>query len=136
MVPIIRLAFCAWLFTIAAHAQSDTITTKSGLKYIRLKEGTGAIVKKGQKLKVNYKGKFTNGAVFDFDNNFAFKLGEEGFIQAWNEGFALMKKGEKGKFIVKPELGYGDMPFKNEDGEVIVPANSVLIFEVEILDAK
>ena len=136
MSLIFRLVLSAWLFSVAAHAQSDTITTKTGLQYIRLRAGTGEIIQKGQKLKVNYSGKFSNGKVFDSGKNFKFKLGEEGFIAAWDEAFGLMRKGEKGIFIAKPALAYGNQALKNEDGEVIVPANSVLIFEVEVLEAK
>jgi peptidylprolyl isomerase len=136
MSLIFRLVIGAWLFSIAAHAQSDTLTTKSGLQYIRLRAGIGEIIHKGQKIKVNYSGRFSNGKVFDSGKNFKFTLGEEGFIAAWDEAFGLMKKGEKGIFIAKPSLAYGNQALKNEDGEVIVPANSVLIFEVEVVEAK
>ena len=115
MSLIFRLVLGAWLFSIAAHAQSDTITTKSGLKYIRLRAGTGNIIQKGQKLRVNYSGKFSNGKVFDAGKNFKFKFGEEGFIAAWDEAFGLMKKGEKIVFIAKPSLAYGNQALKNDD---------------------
>jgi len=136
MFLIVRLVLCAWLFSMAAHAQSDTVTTKSGLKYIQLKAGTGDVPKKGQKLTVNYTGKFTNGKVFDSGKNYKFPVGEEGFIPAWDEAFGMMRKGEKGIFIAKPELAYGKKPVKDDDGMVIVPGNSTLIFEVEIVELK
>ena len=136
MTPIFRLIMCAWLFSVAAHAQSDTITTKSGLKYVQIQLGTGESPKKGQKIKVNYSGRFTNGKVFDSGKNFKFEFGEEGFIPAWDEAFGMMKKGEKGVFVAKPELAYGKKPLKDDDGVVIVPGNSTLIFEVELVDIK
>ncbi|MBY0425716.1 MAG: FKBP-type peptidyl-prolyl cis-trans isomerase, partial [Cytophagales bacterium] len=106
------------------------------LKYNILKSGTGETPKKGQKLKVNYSGKFSNGKVFDSGNNFKFQFGEEGFIPAWDEAFSLMQKGEKIVFIAKPELAYGKQGIKNDEGEYIILPNSTLIFEVELIEIK
>jgi len=97
---------------------------------------------KGSKIKVNYTGKLKNGDMFDSTVDqgkpFKFKLGAGEVIKGWDEGFALMSKGEKGILIIPPELGYGKKgaPDPYEDNIYIIPPNAMLIFEVELLDFK
>jgi FKBP-type peptidyl-prolyl cis-trans isomerase len=110
-------------------------TTASGLKYMDLKEGEGAAAKKGDTVEVHYTGTLTNGKKFDssVDRNtpFSFKLGMGHVIKGWDEGVAGMKVGGKRKLTIPAELAYG----KNAVRDVI-PANSTLVFEVELLKIK
>lgn len=98
-----------------------------------LKQGTGsAVSKEGDLLEVHYTGTLANGTKFDssLDRNepFSFTLGAQEVISGWDQGLVGMKIGEKRKLTIPPSLGYGDQAM----GETI-PANSVLIFEVELL---
>ncbi|MBW8049274.1 MAG: hypothetical protein FVQ77_02815 [Cytophagales bacterium] len=133
---------CYLLFMFDLNAQSDTIVTKSGLKYVQIKPGNGEKPMKGSKIKVNYTGKLKNGDIFDSTADqgkpFKFKLGAGEVIKGWDEGFALMSKGEKGILIIPPELGYGKkgVPDPYEDNIYVIPPNATLAFEVELLDFK
>lgn len=129
------------LFSIAAFAQKDTITTKSGLKYVKLKPGNGKTPVDGQKLKVFYKGTLKNGSVFDSNINqspFKFSLGKSEVIPGWDEGFKLMSTGEKGILFIPAKLAYGSRGVENQDvpGKYIIPPNADLIFEVELISFK
>jgi len=87
---------------------------------------------KGSDVKVHYVGTLTNGSKFDSsrDRNepFNFKLGQGQVIKGWDIGVATMKRNEVAKLTIKPEYGYGS----RDSGSI--PANSTLIFEVELID--
>ncbi len=109
--------------------------TASGLYYIEIKKGTGVQAKKGDKVKVNYIGKLLNGKKFDssYDRNepFEFTLGVGQVIKGWDEGIAMMKKGGKAILIIPSKLAYGSREIQG-----VIPANSPLVFEVELVDVK
>ena len=110
------------------------ITTSSGLKYIDEVIGTGNQPKTGDQVKVHYIGTLENGTKFDSsrDRNkpFEFTLGVGRVIKGWDEGLSTMKPGGKRKLIIPSDLGYGN----RSTGKI--PANSTLIFEVELIDIK
>jgi FKBP-type peptidyl-prolyl cis-trans isomerase len=115
----------------AAPAPADTATTASGLKYQVLKRGTGTVSPKASDtVKVHYHGTLLDGTVFDSSvqrgEPISFPL--NGVIPGWTEGLQLMKVGDKFKFTIPPELAYG----ANSPSPKI-PANSTLVFEVELL---
>jgi FKBP-type peptidyl-prolyl cis-trans isomerase len=122
---------------IAAFAQeSKMTTTKSGLKYIDEKVGTGDTAVKGKPVEVNYTGWLyvdgKRGAKFDssLDRNqpFSFVLGAKQVIAGWDEGVEGMKVGGKRELIIPPDLAYGSRAVGG-----VIPANSTLNFEVELL---
>lgn len=96
--------------------------------------GTGAEAVSGKKITVNYRGTLTNGTEFDSsyrrNQPFTFTLGVGQVIQGWDQGVAGMKVGGKRKLTIPPELGYGS----RDTGTI--PSNSVLIFEVELLEVE
>ena len=96
--------------------------------------GTGAEAVAGKKVSVHYVGTLTNGTKFDSsrDRNqpFEFTLGAGEVIKGWDQGVAGMKVGGKRKLVIPSDLGYG----AQENGKI--PANSTLVFEVELLDVK
>ncbi|AXW86154.1 peptidylprolyl isomerase [Lonsdalea britannica] len=106
--------------------------TNSGLLYQVEKEGTGAAPKDSDTVVVNYKGTLVDGT--EFDNSY--KRGEplsfrlDGVIPGWTEGLKHLKKGGKIKMVIPPALAYG------ETGVPGIPANSTLVFDVELLDIK
>lgn len=109
--------------------------TDSGLEYEDLVVGTGASPQRGQVTVVHYTGWLTDGKKFDSsrDRNkpFEFPLGQGRVIKGWDEGVATMKVGGKRKLWIPPELAYGARGFGN-----LIPPNSQLIFEVELLEIK
>ena len=111
------------------------ITTPSGLKYVDLVVGTGAAVKTGDQIAVNYEGKLIDGTKFDssYDRGqpIVFVLGVGQVIKGWDEGLSTMKVGGKRKLIIPSQLGYG----MQGQGDVI-PANATLIFKVELVAIK
>ena len=134
------LTFVTLLLVVAIAAfgqgQAQVTTTKSGLKYIDQKAGTGTEATKGATVQVHYTGwLYVNGkrgAKFDSSLDrgmpFEFKLGDRKVIAGWEEGVEGMKIGGKRQLIIPPDLAYGP----REIGGVI-PANSTLDFEVELL---
>lgn len=112
-------------------AGKDTNTTKTGLKYIVVKEGTGAMPEKSKKVSVHYTGFFQDGKIFDSsvqrEQPFSFEIGNGSVIPGWDEGVALMKVGSKYRFIIPFQLAYG------EQGMGPIPPKATLIFDVELL---
>ncbi len=105
--------------------------TLSGIHYIIEKAGSGAEVKETSFVKVHYKGSLLNGKVFDssYERNEPSMFPLNRVVKGWQEAIPLLKKGGKGKFLIPSHLAYGE----RGAGEVI-PPNSVLVFEVELLD--
>ena len=89
-----------FIFSVCFALQAqDTLTTASGLKYIKLKKGTATKKPvKGSKVKVHYTGRLENGKVFDSSKEggpFKFTIAAKEVIPGWDEGFQLMEEGEK-----------------------------------------
>ncbi len=102
-------------------------TTASGLYYSISQEGTGANPKNGDVCKCLYVGKFLDGKIFDQSKQpVDMPIGQ--MIPGFNEALTLLKKGGKGTFVIPPQIGYG------EQGQGPIPANSALVFEVEVVD--
>jgi len=118
--------------TKETNSELVEITTASGLIYIDEVVGSGDSPTIGDKVKVHYTGTLENGSKFDSsrdrDRPFDFPLGAGRVIKGWDEGIATMRVGGKRKLIIPPELGYGSRSVGS------IPANSTLIFEVELLD--
>lgn len=107
-----------------------------GLKVEKTLEVTeGETVPRGARVKVHYTGKLTNGKVFDSSvprgKPFEFVLGVGQVIKGWDEGFLQLRKGEKAILTCPPEYAYGAREISG-----VIPANSTLIFEVELIDFK
>jgi len=109
--------------------------TESGLRYQIINEGSGAKPNKGQEVSVHYKGSLVDGTVFDSSYKrkqpIEFPVGAGHVIEGWDEGLLLLNQGTKAQFVIPPHLAYGD----REVGGVI-PANSILVFDLELVDIK
>lgn len=127
--------------SVAASAQTvksekvknpKTVKTASGLEYTITSKGNGKKPENGDKVKVHYTGKLLNDTVFDSSvqrgQPFEFKLGAGQVIKGWDEAFLLLQVGDKATIKLPPEIAYG----ANAQGKI--PANSTLIFDVELLD--
>ncbi len=106
-----------------------------GLEIEDLRPGTGAEAKAGNRVTVHYVGTLTDGSKFDSsrDRNegFTFKLGAGQVIKGWDQGVAGMKVGQIRKLTIPPELAYGERGYPP-----VIPPNSTLVFEVELLAVK
>ena len=93
--------------------------------------GAGVAAKKGDTVTMNYKGTLQNGTVFDQsygDDPIEFRLGAGRVIEGWDKGIVGMKVGGKRKLVIPAKMAYGaDSP------RLDIPANSTLVFEVELL---
>lgn len=103
-----------------------------GLKYEDVVVGTGEKANAGQRVTVHYTGTLTNGTKFDSSRDrgqpYSFVLGAGTVIKGWDEGVAGMKVGGKRVLYIPAALAYG-----NRSPSPAIPANSDLIFEVELL---
>jgi peptidylprolyl isomerase len=116
--------------------KEEVITTKSGLKYVEVKVGDGKTAKAGNTVEVHYTGTLTNGKKFDSSRDrgkpFSFNLGAGMVIKGWDEGVAGMKEGGKRKLMIPANLAYGN----RDVGNGLIPANSELYFDVELIKVK
>jgi len=106
------------------------------LQIEELQPGTGSSPTQGQTVVVHYTGWLTNGKKFDSSVDrgepFEFTIGVGQVIQGWDQGVMTMKIGGKRKLTIPPELAYGD----RDVGDGLIPPNSTLVFEVELLGLK
>ncbi|HEX2189400.1 MAG TPA: FKBP-type peptidyl-prolyl cis-trans isomerase [Longimicrobiaceae bacterium] len=112
----------------------DMTTTPTGLKWRDDRVGTGAEATRGRTVAVHYTGTLTDGTKFDSSRDrgdpFEFPLGAGMVIRGWDEGVQGMKVGGRRTLLIAPELGYGARPVGP------IPANSTLVFDVELLDVR
>lgn len=110
----------------------DTVTTASGLQYIKVKTTSGQAPKEGQTVTVHYTGYLTDGSMFDSSvergQPLQFQLGKKMVITGWDEGIALLKVGEKARLIIPHQLAYGERGFPP-----VIPAKATLVFDVELV---
>lgn len=116
--------------TVPAH------TLAGGLQYYDITKGTGATAQPGNTVTVNYTGWLLNGTKFDssYDRNqpFVFVLGAGQVIPGWDEGIVGMKVGGKRRLVIPAALGYG----ATGAGNGLIPPNSTLIFDVQLLSVQ
>lgn len=130
----------------APEITGTPVTLKDGLKYVDMKVGTGAAVKSGQTVTVNYTGWLASTCKkFDssFDSHtdqsgqaqppqpFPFPLGQGQVIKGWDEGLVGMKAGGIRRLYIPSALGYG-----SQGGGSVIPPNADLIFDVQLISFK
>lgn len=115
---------------------NEAVTTTSGLTYIVTKKGTGARLKAGDEVIVNYTGLLTNGQMFDSSltggEPFSFKLGQGLVIKGWDEGLQQLHVGDHATLIIPPYIAYG----ASGAGGGVIPPNATLIFIIEVIGVK
>lgn len=123
-----------------AEAELDKVAagfdkTNTGLRYKILTKGSGNQAQKGNTVSVHYEGSLTNGQIFDssYQRNqpIDFQLGQGQVIPGWDEGISLLKVGDKARFVIPSELGYG-----SAGAGGVIPPNATLIFDVELMGVK
>jgi FKBP-type peptidyl-prolyl cis-trans isomerase FkpA len=112
----------------------DGTKTASGLQYWDIKEGTGAVAQTGQTAKMHYTGWLTTGKKFDSSigsQPYQFIIGHGDVIKGWDEGVLGMKVGGKRQLRIPPNLAYGSQGYPG-----VIPPESTLIFDVQLVDVK
>lgn len=113
----------------------DTISTGTGLKYIRLNKTDGAPVTAGSTVAVHYTGYLHDGTVFDSSISrgepISFPIGVGRVIKGWDEGISLLKVGEKARLLIPYQLAYGE-----RGAGSMIPPKTDLIFDVELMSVK
>ena len=131
------------IVSISAWAQSDVavnaakeagaVVTDSGLVYVPLRDGTGASPAETDTVKVHYKGTLPDGKEFDS----SYKRGQPAefplnrVIKCWTEGVQRMKVGGKAKLVCPSAIAYGEQGVRG-----LIPPNSTLLFEIELLGIR
>lgn len=110
------------------RGEDGVVTTESGLQYKVLEEGSGPSPTPADVALVGYKGALLDGTVFDENPQTAMPV--DGVVPGFSEGLQKMKKGGKYRLWIPPQLGYG------EQAAGPIPANSVLVFDVQLHDFK
>jgi FKBP-type peptidyl-prolyl cis-trans isomerase len=114
--------------------EKGVTTTASGLEYKVIKAGDSKtpLISATDEVTVNYRGKLIDGTEFDssYSRNQPATFPANGVIKGWQEALVMMRPGARWELFVPPELAYGPAPRPG------IPANSALIFEVEVLSAK
>lgn len=120
----------AWL--AEKEKEEGVIKTESGLLYKVIKEGTGKRPSATDKITCHYKGSLIDGTVFEssYNRNKPAEFALNGVIKGWSEALQLMNEGAKYEIYIPANLGYGALT----NGSI--PANSVLIFELELISVK
>ncbi len=116
-----------------SNCSQETITTKSGLRYTCLSEGTGRSPGPEDTVRVNYRGTLVNGREFDssYKNGGPTEFKLNSVIKCWTEGLQMMKVGGKAKLVCPSNLAYG------EEGIVgSIPRYAELRFEVELVEIE
>ena len=124
------ITFAVMLIAVSCSKEKQTMS--NGLVIEDIKIGDDQEVEKFNIVTVNYTGLLEDGTKFDSSLNpgrtpFRFTVGAGQVIKGWDEGLMGMKVGGKRKLTIPPELGYGS----RDNGPI--PANSTLIFEIDLL---
>ena len=141
LLVILLTLVCAMLSAEEGYAEKSEIqlwevyTMENGLTYTIVTEGTGDVATKGNTVVVHYTGTFTDGRKFDSsvdrEQPFEFRLGAGMVIQGWDLGVEGMRIGETRILNIPSDLAYGQ---RGAGG--VIPPNTDLIFEVQLLDIK
>ena len=110
--------------------KKGVVTLDSGLQYKVIEAGKGATPTADSTVKVHYRGTLIDGTQFDssYDRGEPVSFPVKGVIAGWTEALQLMKEGDKWQLVIPPELAYAE-----RGAPPVIPPNSALIFEVELL---
>jgi peptidyl-prolyl cis-trans isomerase A (cyclophilin A) len=124
----------------AQQAELDQLSTgfqetASGLRYQIIEKGSGVQAQKGKKVSVHYEGSLANGQVFDSSYKrkepIEFVVGVGQVIAGWDEGILLLQVGDKARFVIPSDLGYG-----SAGAGGVIPPNAILVFDVQLMDVR
>lgn len=126
----------AWWGT--ANVRKDyggVVTTASGLRYKVLKTGEGKSPTDSDVVLVKYVGRLKDGKIFDQNEQAGIPV--QGVVPGFSEGLKIMQRGGQYRLWIPAKLGYGPQDQRNpQTGEVAIPGNSELVFDVDLLEFK
>ncbi|MBT4301753.1 MAG: peptidylprolyl isomerase [Gammaproteobacteria bacterium] len=132
MLKVIRVLFLSFLLAGCSDSGNAVGGIEEGFEVTTFVQGSGKAAVFGDIVSVHYTGTLTDGTKFDSsrdrDKPFTFTLGAGQVISGWEHGVKGMKRGEQRKLVVPPSMGYGSRTVS------VIPANSTLLFDVELLD--
>lgn len=138
LVSLLALASCKKLsqaekedVTIQSYIKDHGLTaikSSTGLYVVIDEPGTGTACNNNSDVRVQYKGYFDNGEVFDQSSPSGIEFNLQNVIEGWTEGIPYFKEGGHGKLLIPSHLGYG------AQGTNGIPGNTVLIFDVKLID--
>ncbi|PCI30565.1 peptidylprolyl isomerase [Candidatus Kaiserbacteria bacterium] len=122
------------------HVTQSSTAVHSNFTVKDFVKGEGEKAQYGDTLYVHYVGQLLNGETFDTsaksDVPFEVQLGVGQVITGWELGLVGMKEGGTRRLIIPAEFAYGEREIANQKGEVIIPANSTLLFDIILLKIK
>lgn len=128
---------CVDLTGELTDTRGDTLLINSGLRYIDTEEGGGTAAASCEaNVEVSYTLSLADGTHIEDGSLPAFRIGDRNWLPAFEQGIIGMREGGTRRLILSPAIGYGATPVRNQAGEVIIPANSTLIFDVELIDVR
>lgn len=120
-----------------ASVSGDTITTNTNLRYLEGEPGSGIAAEWCRTLAVHYTAHLLDGTQFDSSREvnqpLVFTPGFGGLIDGFEQGVIGMRAGGTRRVIIPPALGFGSEPRRNAAGEIVVPANSTVVYDIEVL---
>ncbi|MEE2657882.1 MAG: FKBP-type peptidyl-prolyl cis-trans isomerase [Candidatus Latescibacterota bacterium] len=130
-----QIASDAVIFHADSAAVAATVVTETGLTFIPIETGNKRRPGRGAIVSVHYTGMLADGTIFDDSYSrgspFRFALGQGQVIAGWDEGIALMGKGDKARLVIPPQLAYGD-----RGAGSVIPSGATLTFDVWLVDVQ
>lgn len=117
-------------------ASADTVNTNTGLRYVEGLAGRGLAAEWCETLALHYSAYLLDGTKFDsseVDNPLVFTPGLGGLIDGLEQGVVGMRMEGTRRLIIPPDLGFGPNPRRDQNGDIVVPGNSTLVFDIEVL---
>lgn len=118
-------------YLAAAAATEGAVTTPSGLVFIVLTEGEGAMPVSGQEVVIDYTGRLTDGTVFDSTEGNSVTFDVDRLVPGFSEGLKMMRPGGSYRIVIPPALAYGDTGAGG-----VIPPGAVIDFTVNLHQVK
>lgn len=129
---------CTPMTWTIASTSGDTITTSRGLRYVNGDTGVHGSADWCGSVAVHYDGYLLDGTKFDSSRDLGralvFSPGVGALIDGFEQGVIGLRVCGTRRLIIPPQLGYGDLPVQNDSGDVIVPPNSTVVFDIQMLE--
>jgi FKBP-type peptidyl-prolyl cis-trans isomerase len=139
-VDPIEMQQCQPMTYAVADMRGDTTVTTTGLRFIEGETGSGPALEWCQLTAVHYDAFLLDDTNFDSsrgrDLPIVFTPGLGVLIDGFEQGVVGVRVGGTRRLIIPPELGFGPEPRRDDAGEVIVPANATVVYDIEVVDIQ
>jgi FKBP-type peptidyl-prolyl cis-trans isomerase len=136
----IEVEQCSPMTYTVAEVRGDTVITSTGLRFIEGEDGIGSALEWCQLTAVHYEAFLLDGTKFDSSRDrdvpIIFTPGLGALIDGFEQGVVGVSTGGTRRLIISPELGFGAEPRRNEAGQIIVPANSTLVYDIQVVEIQ